>query len=171
MKTTASKLIRWAGLSAVVGGSLFVAIQRGWKLGRHTPPDVALFDVTRGNQLTGEERVEQPANIDTEVVLNKLRIELRVVRDLDRTRRSEQLAQWCHRFVSFHILSNEMVQVDDVDAIRRGELNQTEARRVRIKIGCLGIEPDSMFGGEFVNSALQLFGVGDDLVLRVHWLR
>jgi hypothetical protein len=27
MKTTASKLIRWAGLSAVVGGSLFVAIQ------------------------------------------------------------------------------------------------------------------------------------------------
>src|SRR5438552_19188001 len=27
MKTTASKLIRWTGLSAVVGGSLFVAIQ------------------------------------------------------------------------------------------------------------------------------------------------
>jgi hypothetical protein len=27
MKTTASNLIRWAGLSAVVGGSLFVAIQ------------------------------------------------------------------------------------------------------------------------------------------------
>ena len=29
MKTTVSKLIRWAGLSAVVGGSLFVAIHRG----------------------------------------------------------------------------------------------------------------------------------------------
>src|SRR5438132_1607772 len=27
MKTTTSNLIRWAGLSAVVGGSLFVAIQ------------------------------------------------------------------------------------------------------------------------------------------------
>src|SRR5438128_3806000 len=27
MKTTASNLIRWAGLSALVGGSLFVAIQ------------------------------------------------------------------------------------------------------------------------------------------------
>ena len=53
---------------------------------------MTLFDVAGGNQLTGEERVEQPANIDPEVVPNKLRIELRVVRDLDRTRRSEHLA-------------------------------------------------------------------------------
>jgi hypothetical protein len=41
MKITASKLIRWAGLSAVVGGSLFVAIQP-----IHPPMDLA--SVTTG---------------------------------------------------------------------------------------------------------------------------
>src|SRR5215213_4078039 len=41
MKITASNLIRWAGLSAVVGGSLFVAIQP-------IHPPEALASVTTG---------------------------------------------------------------------------------------------------------------------------
>src|SRR5207244_9141862 len=81
---------------------------------------VALFDVTGGNQLAGEECVEQTSNIDAEVVFDEFGIELRVVRDLDWTRRSEHLAQRRERFASFHVLL-ETVNVNDAHAVRRGE--------------------------------------------------
>ena len=59
--------------------------------GRNRFQAVALFDVTSGNQLAGEECVEQSSKIDAKVVLDEFGIELRVVGDLDWTRRGEQL--------------------------------------------------------------------------------
>src|SRR5438132_14149983 len=129
---------------------------------------MTLFDVASGNQLAREQCVKQRPNIDTKIVLDEFGVELRVVSDLDRTRRGKQLTQRRQRFSKFRFPSIEVIKVDDIHAIRRGELNQTETRRVRIKIRCLSIEPDCMVGGKFSNGTPQLFGVCDELVLRVH---
>ena len=42
------------------------------------------FNVAGADELAREQRVEQSAELDTEIVLDELRVKLRVVRDLDR---------------------------------------------------------------------------------------
>ena len=44
---------------------------------------VAFFDVAGADELAGQQRVEQSAEVDAEIVLDKLRVKLRVVSDLD----------------------------------------------------------------------------------------
>jgi len=66
-----------------------------------TPSDgfesVTLFDVAGADELTRKQRVEQSAEIDAEVVFDELRVELRVVCDLDRAWRGKQVPQWRKR--------------------------------------------------------------------------
>jgi prolipoprotein diacylglyceryl transferase len=52
----------WIAGALCLGGLLwFVAIQRGWKLGRRTPPDVALYDVPSRKERPGMGRREAEA--------------------------------------------------------------------------------------------------------------
>ena len=51
---------------------------------------VTLFDVAGADNLAGQQRVKQAAEIHAECVLDKFRIKLCVVRDLDRTRSCQQ---------------------------------------------------------------------------------
>ncbi len=53
---------------------------------------VTFFDIARADELARQQRIEQPAEIDAEIVLDELCVELCVVRDLDRARRFEQTA-------------------------------------------------------------------------------
>ena len=85
---------------------------------------MTLFDVAGADELARQQRVEQSAEIDAEIVLDELRVELRVVRDLDRARRFEQTAQRRERFTS-RVAVGEVIEVDDVDAIRGRELDQS----------------------------------------------
>ncbi len=54
---------------------------------RDSLESVTFFDIAGPDDLTRQQRIEQSAKIDAKVVLDELRIELRVMRDLDRTRR------------------------------------------------------------------------------------
>ena len=66
----------------------FVEIARGNRI-----QPVTCFDVAGGNDLAGEQGIEQPAEIDPEIVFDEFGIELGVVRDLDWPRRGQQLTQ------------------------------------------------------------------------------
>src|SRR5688572_18207097 len=103
---------------------------------------VTFFDIASADDLTREQRVEQSAKIHAEIVLDELRIKLRVVRDLDRTRRGEQTTQRRKRVALRGVARGEGVEVENKDAIGRGELDQTQPRCKRIEIGGLGIESD-----------------------------
>jgi hypothetical protein len=86
---------------------------------------MALFDVARAHKLTCQQRVEKPAEIDPEIVLNKLRVELCVMRDLDRPRRCEQTAQRSQRIAVRDVAVAEVIEVEDVNAVRSRELDQS----------------------------------------------
>ena len=64
-----------------------------------------------------------------------------------------------------------MIHVDDVDAVGRRELNQTQTRRVRIEIGGLSVQTDCLSAGEIIDSTAQLIASLDQLVRRIHrWI-
>ena len=100
---------------------------------------VTLFDVAGGNHLTGEQGVEQPDDIDAQVVLDELRIELSVVGNLNRARCSQHLPERSQRVAKFQVTLSKTIQIDDVNAIRRSELNQSQATEVWIELGRLSV--------------------------------
>jgi len=81
---------------------------------------VSFFDIAGADELTGEQCVEQSAEIDAEVVLDELRVELRVMRNLDRPRCFEQMAQWRKRI---GVAVAEVIEVNDVNAVGCRELD------------------------------------------------
>src|SRR4030095_9767975 len=54
---------------------------------------VAFFDVAGADELARQQRIEQSTKLDSEIVLNELRVEFRVVRNLNRSWRFEDAAQ------------------------------------------------------------------------------
>ena len=81
-----------------------------------------LFDVARRNHLTREQRIEQPNDIDAEIVLYEFRVELRIMRNLDGPRRGNQSTQrrYC---LALRQVAVEAVEIDYVNAVRRRELD------------------------------------------------
>ncbi len=79
---------------------------------------MAFLDISCAHKLTRQQRIEQPAEIDAEIVLDELRVKLRVVRDLDRTRRRKQTAQRRERVAAACVAVAESVEVYEVNAIR-----------------------------------------------------
>src|SRR5260370_16641688 len=95
-------------------------------------------------------------------------VELCVVGGLDGTGSWQQLAQRFHLRGGLQVYIRKTIEVDDVDAIGRGQLNQTQAAEIRVKLSRLSVEADGVFVEEFIDSAPQFFGRGYELVLRVH---
>ena len=89
-------------------------------------------------------------------MLDELRVEFCVVRDLDRAWCFEQATQRRKCFV--RVAVSEVIEVDDVDAIRGGELDQSEARGIWIEIGGFGIETDYRLRFEDFNCFPKLIG-------------
>src|SRR5882724_674937 len=100
------------------------------------------FNVAGGDQLARQQRIEHADRVDAKIVLDKFRVELCVVGNLNRTRGAEKLSQGCERVTSFQIRINKTIEVDDEDAIGTSQLDQTQAREVRIEIRRLSIETD-----------------------------
>ncbi len=83
---------------------------------------MAFFDVAGANELTREQGVEQSHEIDAEIVLDELCVKLRVVRDFDRARRCQQTAK---RRECIAVAVAEVIEVNDIDAVGRRELDQS----------------------------------------------
>src|SRR5690349_10053490 len=109
---------------------------------------MTFFDITRTDELTREQRVEQPAEIDAEIVLDELRVELRVVGDLDRTRRGQQTSQRRERIALTSVAVRKMVEVNDVNAVGSSELDQPQARGIRIEFSRLSVQTNNRLTGE-----------------------
>ena len=86
----------------------------------------------------------------------------------DRSRRSQQLSQRRERIALFRIAISEVIEIDNVDPIGSGELNQTQTREIRIEICGLRIETDCVARREVFDSAAQFFRRCDDSILSVH---
>src|SRR5947207_6260898 len=100
------------------------------------------FNVAGGDQLACQQRIEDADQIDAEIVLDKFRVELCIVGNLDRTWGAEKLSQGRERITPFQIRINKTIEVDDEDPIGTSQLDQTQAREVRIEISRLSIETD-----------------------------
>src|SRR5258708_31921127 len=100
------------------------------------------FNVTGGDQLARQQRIEQADRVDAEIVLDKFRVELCVVRNLDWARRAEELSQRSECIAALHISISKPIKVDDEDIVGSRELDQTQAREIRIEIRRFGVETD-----------------------------
>jgi hypothetical protein len=121
---------------------------------------VPLFDVTGANQLAGEQRVKQPAEIYSQVVLEKLRIKLRVVSNLYRPVRRQQPTQWLERWKLRKVsVTAKSIEVNNVDSGRGGELDQPQTANVWIKLCGFGVESYCLVGCERFNCLAKLFFV------------
>jgi hypothetical protein len=83
---------------------------------------MTLFDVTRRDQLAGQQRIEQADDIDTEVVLDEFRVEFGVMRNLDWPRRCNQPPQRAHGF-ALRQVAVKAIEIDYVDTVRRRQLD------------------------------------------------
>ena len=95
---------------------------------------VTLFNVAGANQLAGQQRVKEPAQVRAQRVLDEFRVKLCVVSDLDRTRRGEQIAQRRESVVfrkSPRLPFAKSVEVNDVDAIRASPVGSDADDRCR----------------------------------------
>ncbi len=151
---------------------------------------VAVFLLAGGDDLTGEERVEESAaldafgaaavaavrarvvlaaQLDAEVQAQPLRVELRVVRDLDGRLRVEQAAQRFERFMARRVAvaGREREEVEDVDGVGRGELHEAQAPRVRVERGRLGVEPEDGLLRQVLRRRGQFFVRRDQLVVEL----
>ena len=123
----------------------------------HDGEAVAVFLLARRDELAGEQRVEESAaldlvpdararvvvaaQLDAEEVSDPLRVEVRVVRDLDGARRREQTAQGFERRVARGIsVRRESVEVEEVDRAGRGELHEAHAPLEGRERSRLGVE-------------------------------
>jgi hypothetical protein len=81
---------------------------------------VTFLDIARAHELAREQRIEQSTEIHAEVVFDELRVELGVVRDLDRARRCQEPTQWLKRFALSRISIAETIEINYINAIGRG---------------------------------------------------
>jgi hypothetical protein len=119
---------------------------------------MSLFDVARSNQLAGEQCVKQPAEIYSQVVLEKLGIKLRVVSDLDRPVCRQQPAQRLERGSLRKVsVISKRIEVNNVNPGRCCELDQPKAAYVGIELCGFGVESYCLVGCERFNCLAKLF--------------
>ncbi len=121
---------------------------------------VALFNVAGANQLARQQRVEKPAEISAQVCLINFASNFALCAILIGTMRGEQIAQRRERgcFAKIAVAAiAKRVEVDDVNAAGRGELDQAQPPEVRIKLGGFGVESDCLVGRQRFDCFAQLF--------------
>ncbi len=84
---------------------------------------MALFDIAGGHELAGKQSVEQPDQVDAQIILNELRIEFRVMRDLDWPWRGKKLPQRRQRLALLHVTIREAIKIDEIHTCGGCKLN------------------------------------------------
>jgi hypothetical protein len=84
---------------------------------------MAFLDISRTDKLARQQRIEQSTQIHSEIVLDELRVEFCVVRDLDWSWSFENSAQWCEGIALRRVAVSQMIEVEDENSIVRRELD------------------------------------------------
>ena|SRR5437588_6395377 len=78
------------------------------------------------------------------------------------------MAQRCELFALLQIVITELIDVDNEDSVGRRQLNQPQARDIRIEICCFSIESNYLSARKLLDCASKLFGSCDEFVIRIH---
>jgi hypothetical protein len=82
-------------------------------------------------------------------MLDEFGVKLCVMGDLDGTWGRQQIAQGCERISVSQVAAiaiAESIEVNDVDAFGRRQLDQSQASGIRIKLGGFGVESYCLVG-------------------------
>src|SRR5258705_13013633 len=97
------------------------------------------FDISGADDLTGEQRVKQSANVCSKIVLDEFRIKFCVVGYLDRPWCFQQSPERRESFVFRRFTICECIEVDDGNTVGGGKLNETQTGSVGIEISGFGV--------------------------------